>query len=389
MALVSAHYSYQLGERGLQLFSRRIMVEKHEVSAALDPTIDFEDLSPGGPGGLAPLAVSQAYANLGVFFNGPVAIDFSRGPSAIPGFAHSGTKAIEACAGRAEFCTTPIDISFAAGQRSVGVWVGYSSRLDETRTVLLQALSEPSVLLAEATATLGPSAGPIPIRMPLRVDVPTGNIRRVIIKFVSAVPGTTALNQHLAVDDVEFDASGPPPVCESTRTPLATLDQPLGGQTVQRNEFLLRGEISAVTPLEEATLQVTGPAGSESLDLLSIGLVSRNTGIFRFGPARIGGMLSPGTNTVTLTVRDCRGPGQSTTTLTFMPIDESTRFRVTAMEVTQAIQDLYNTIPLIAGKRTVIRVYLAVEGPTTQVLNVSGFLSACRPILANSLVTEK
>src|SRR5258708_2453488 len=84
-------------------------------------SIDFEDLAVGGPGGAA-VYVTDQYASRGVTFNGPAAFDYSQGSSAIPGFAHSPTKAIEACNGL-EFCTLPIEMSFSQSQARVKVWV--------------------------------------------------------------------------------------------------------------------------------------------------------------------------------------------------------------------------------------------------------------------------
>src|SRR5215510_499865 len=43
------------------------------------------------------------------------------------------------------------------------------------------------------------------------------------------------------------------------------------------------------------------------------------------------------------------------------------------MEVTQAVQDLAHSVPLIAGKRTVVRIYLSYYG--TAPLSISGQLS--------------
>jgi YVTN family beta-propeller protein len=43
--------------------------------------------------------------------------------------------------------------------------------------------------------------------------------------------------------------------------------------------------------------------------------------------------------------------------------DPATSLRVTGMEVTQAIQDLANSVPLISGRRTFVRVYVRSDGP--------------------------
>ena len=67
--------------------------------------------------------VNDEYASQGVTFNDPQAFDYSEGPGAIPGFAHSGNVAVEPCVG-AELCAEPVRATFTSAQRRVGVWVG-------------------------------------------------------------------------------------------------------------------------------------------------------------------------------------------------------------------------------------------------------------------------
>jgi hypothetical protein len=99
--------------------------------------------------------------------------------------------------------------------------------------------------------------------------------------------------------------------------------------------------------------------------------------------------LFPGVNTITVEAKNCHGIGQSNPrTITFAPIASGTRFKFMGLEITQAIQDLDNTVPLIAGKRTFARAYLRVEGPTSAIREVSGVLTACRPVLRAGLFLE-
>jgi len=338
--------------------------------------IDFEDLSTGGPGGAGPaVSVFTQYASKGVIFNGPLALDYSKGFLAIPGFAHSGTKVIEQCVG-VEFCTTPIIISLTAGQRRAKLWVGYSARLDERRSVILQALDQNGGFVGEASAVLGPSNGPISVQIPLEVVSQTPNIRQLILRFSVAFPGGQAFNNNLVIDDFEFDTVGPPPPCGTTQNPFVTLNQPQNGQTVQRNEFMLQGAVNTAALLDEATLTATASGGSQSVSLLSAGLVSRTGG--PFGPTRITELLLPGSNTVSVSMRNCHGTGQNSRTVTFTPIADGTRFKLLGLEITQATQDLRTSVPLIAGKPTAVRAYLRVDGPTSQIRNVSGALTAFR-----------
>src|SRR5262249_7744393 len=118
--------------------------------------IDFENLAPG--------RVSNQYANLGVIFNQPTALNYQNQP----GFAHSGVNAIEQCYSR-EFCNTPIEMSFTSGQRRVKVWVGYSSNLETSQTVILRALDAAGAQIGQSTVVLNPSFNPQAIRTPLEV----------------------------------------------------------------------------------------------------------------------------------------------------------------------------------------------------------------------------
>src|SRR5260370_16446770 len=49
------------------------------------------------------------------------------------------------------------------------------------------------------------------------------------------------------------------------------------------------------------------------------------------------------------------------------------------MEVTGATQEIGESVPVIAGKPTIVRVYLGLEGPTTLIHGVSAELLATRP----------
>src|SRR5690242_1832682 len=49
------------------------------------------------------------------------------------------------------------------------------------------------------------------------------------------------------------------------------------------------------------------------------------------------------------------------------------------MEVTQATQDLRNSVPLVADKSTLVRLYLKVEGPTASITEVTGAITGTPP----------
>ncbi|MGH9766918.1 MAG: hypothetical protein ACREAB_05725, partial [Blastocatellia bacterium] len=357
-----------------------------QAPAPADPVvINFDDLAAGGPGTPATVTVLSQYADKGVTFNGPVALDYSKGLS-LRDFARSGNIAIEQCHSQ-EFCTKPIEMSFTRSQRRVKVWVGYSNRLDESRMALLRAFNASNAEVGRGTAILNPSLTAQPIRTPLEVTSSSNDIRRVVVSFS---PDTIFMND-LAIDDIEFDTAGPPPDCASATAPSVTLSQPTGGETAQVNEFILQGAISAPSgaPLTAATLTVTGASGvrrppdfsiggaSRSLDLLAGGLVTGGGGAF--GPIRVNELLFPGVNTITVAAQNCHGAGSISRIITFAPIASDARIVFLGLEITQAIQDLNNSVPIIADKRTLVRVYLRGEG-ASEIRNVSGALTGCRPL---------
>lgn len=68
----------------------------------------------------------------------------------------------------------------------------------------------------------------------------------------------------------------------------------------------------------------------------------------------------------------------NTPTLTPTPTPTGTpvtrQVQITAVEVTQAIQNLSNTVPLVAGKKTVVRVHLKVTDGKGDLAGISGYL---------------
>src|SRR5262249_13979620 len=88
---------------------RGFHISAHEALIQQPVVINFEDLAVG--------PVTNQYANLGITFNQPTVLSYQ----SMPGFAHSGIKAIEQCYA-AEFCNAPIEMSFQrpASRQSLG-----------------------------------------------------------------------------------------------------------------------------------------------------------------------------------------------------------------------------------------------------------------------------
>jgi hypothetical protein len=155
-------------------------------ASAAPVVIDFEDL-PAGTFGTGPqVFVNNQYSDRGITFNNPGAFDYSLGLITIPGFAHSGTKAIEQCSG-SEGCTTPIEMRFTAAQTRVKVWVGFSSPVPSTGiTVVLRTLNTAGQEVSRATTTLFGAPTISPVRTPLEVTSANANIARAIVQLLFA-----------------------------------------------------------------------------------------------------------------------------------------------------------------------------------------------------------
>lgn len=345
----------------------RARVPPREQSSAV--VIDFEDLTPSSDP-LDQTTVAEQYASLGVSFNGPTVSDYG----AFPGFAHSGTRAVHSCAADDEFCAKPVVMTFSEPQRRVKVWVGYTTSLDEEAVVRLSAFDAPEGggEVSSEFVTLGPRGARIPVESPLQVMTDSAVIRRVEVEF--SPPSISA--PRLVVDDVEFEGAPALEACPSdAEPPSIVLQQQTSELEVQENLFTLRGRVNTTEPLAEATLSARSSEGTRSMNLLNEAIAPSGG---EFGPVRIKDLLPRGTNTITLTARNCVGEGAASASITYAPIDVGTRYEVLGIEVTQTIQDINNSAPLIAGKRAFVRVYLRTTGPTELVRSVSARLRGCQ-----------
>lgn len=340
------------------------------VSAVLPPTLaaqsvilDFDSISQD--------IVTDAYGSRGATFNMPARRDYSN----TPGFAHSGSRAVELCFS-VEFCTVPLRIDLSVAQARVKVWVGYAGQLVEPRTVVLQAFDQNNAMVGQTTALLMQSAAPTPVDIPLEIIAGAPVIRRMDV-MIAGTGGSPGYNNGLVVDDVEFDAAGGPPPCNSPIPPDLILFEPSSGTApnVSSNQFTLRGLVSTLAPLTAAEVDVIGSSGTTTASLLGT-VIQPNGGAF--GPTTMNGAMSPGGNAIIVRLRNCRGQTSDVGVMTFTPVSDQARVKVLGVEVTQATQDVSNRVPLVAGKTTVVRVYVALQGSTTPITQVSGVLTATR-----------
>ena len=220
--------------------------------------IDFEDLPAGGSGVPVQVYAEAQYGGRGVLFLNAAAIDYSVGQFAIPGFAHSGTKAVTACYA-AEFCRAPLRMSFRAPQTRVKVWAGYSDggRIPEdlTRIVQMRAFDAAGQEVGRANSPpftiVATQPVPVPIRLPLEVASGSANIVRAEVNLLDTGGSVVATND-LAIDDVEFDTAPPP----APQTPMVSITAPPSGTVdFTHSGFQVTGTVSGAEILS-TTLRV-------------------------------------------------------------------------------------------------------------------------------------
>jgi hypothetical protein len=345
-------------------------------AAAGAATITFEDLVPHPPPtGGGGLTVNSFYSSQGVTFNNPSAFDYGGG------FAHSGVVGVEPCVAQ-EFCSSPIRVDFTTGQMSVGAWVGFSFAPTPAFPIRLTAYDGSSNVVAIDDDTIPASSGRTPIQTHLSVGPGPPTIRRMEI----SVPG--GFTGGVAVDDIEFSATGPPPPCTATAPPTITLEQPRSLTTVQNNEFVLEGNVDPHGgEITSASISATSEGGTTHAGPIFPALIDGDGG--SLGPVRVNGFLfdpAPGKNDIVVSASNCKGTGTSDTrTVFWTPLPPTTSFRqLGVIEVTQGIQTTFNSVPLVASngggaKRTFARVYLRAEGGASGVSHVTGTLTATLP----------
>ena len=164
---------------------------------AVPVVIDFEDLQPSKSGaGPATVFVTNQYADRGIIFNGPAALDYSQSlVIESPDFAHSGTNAIQVCYA-VEFCRDFIEMSFTAAQTRVKVWIGVEA--PGVDAVALRVFDAGGSEVGRAMVALSDIAEGI--HTPLEVTTANAVITRAAVQVLPE--GSFLFG--LFVDDVEF-----------------------------------------------------------------------------------------------------------------------------------------------------------------------------------------
>jgi hypothetical protein len=196
----------------------------------LAATITFEEPI------FAPETVIQQYCDQGVEFPDGVRIFTPQVETASPGHAATNHDLGD------EFgWSRPLNIMFASGQQSVSVKVGLNEdhpgmSLGITASMYAYSGSIPGDgFLTYSTVSLGNMK--TPIKKPLTVTSPEANIRSVTIVLEGALPG-----QYLAeiIDDLSFTDSGVACGAPDTRGPTVTISEPAtAGQAVYGPSVLL------------------------------------------------------------------------------------------------------------------------------------------------------
>lgn len=232
--------------------------------------IDFDDLEGlRGPGDGPGRPITDQYADQGVSFNSPLALDYAQ---KMPAFPHTGTVAIEPCYAR-ELCTRPLEMDFAQPQKRVQTWVGYNGQLPQTVIVHLLAFDADQNVLDRADARLGPSHAPVPIETSLEVAGPAARISSAEVRL----EGFDAAETHtaLAVDTIEFERGEPDlqlspekldfdavAVGEQTEEQLTVENVGDGDLTVERVEVGGEDHEAFEVASDRCTQQTLGPGGS-------------------------------------------------------------------------------------------------------------------------------
>lgn len=159
------------------------------VAAVSGPQlIDFEDLDPGSSQGIP---VTDQYAELGIVFEGPTALDDAGRRLA------DGRVAIRTCWAQ-EFCDDPLVMHFATPVSHVGLRFGIDGQVVSDGALVLDALDAEGNRRGSADVGLPEGAGPVPVRQALAVDDPEGRITDAVVHTENVPIGM------LLFDDVEF-----------------------------------------------------------------------------------------------------------------------------------------------------------------------------------------
>ncbi|MBW2737868.1 MAG: hypothetical protein JRE64_03255 [Deltaproteobacteria bacterium] len=310
----------------------------------------------------------------------------------------------------------PMVFSFTIGQSHVGVRVGLDESHSYPVKAVLRAYDDPDPGMGtKLTPTPDPSVtlgnGPATISTPLTFSTPTGEpiIRRVEIEFMG--PANEAAQE--VIDDLTFSEIGSPCLIDF-QAPSVQILQPISGETIMSSEVLLQFSVQdLVSGVARIRVSMLGPGNTELSSYFFCGgdEFPRTCPGFPSSlnvDAQYFTFLPEGTIGIRVEATDFAGNiGQDQISINLVLPDPTYNLWMLGLEITQGIQNevtvstqsrnnfapekifgLSTEVPLIAQKRTVVRVYPGVEGTSNPVVGARATLRCLKSLGANLASSE-
>jgi hypothetical protein len=379
-----------------------LILNSAPITLASDVTITFEESIPV-PGNVKTQYCNNPATNQGVEFK----LAASRFEPSVATF--SGTHALRDNPSGDDVAPLrgPMIFSFTTGQSHVGVRVGLDESHDFPVRAVLRAFDDPdpdegTKLTPSPDPSVMLGTGPAAITTPLAFSTPTGEptIRRVEIEFL----GPIGQGAQEIIDDLTFGEIGPSCLTD-TEAPTVQIFEPTLGQIINNPQVLLhfraQDDISGI-----ASIRVLGldSGGFELTSFFSCGGGAFPDSCPSFPSSldvesQFWTVLPDGATTIRVEATDFAGnTGQAEVSPTVTLPDPNYNLWALGIELTQGIQNQVAAssmsrssfaaegvvgnfpIPLIAGKRTVVRLYPGIEGTNTPVAGVRATLE-CKTVL--------
>jgi hypothetical protein len=372
------------------------------ISMRSDVTITFEE-SILAPGNIQTQYCADPSTNKGVKFESGYEISEPAVATSSP--THALTELI---AGEIDFYFGPLVISFTTGQSHVGVMVGLDEHHDFPVTAILRAYDDPdpgegTKLTPDSGPTVALGNGPTAIGTPITFNTPTGEplIRRVEIEFFGPEPG--GLKE--VIDDLTFSEIGPLCVTDAA-SPTVDILEPTTNQAINNPQALLHFRAQDVgSGIASIKVTMLGPGNTELSSFFNCGGGGFTGNCPGFDIERqFNTFLPVGTTGIRVEAMDFAGNiGQDEVTFNMTLPDPTFNLWALGMEATQGIHDEVpnSTVSrggfapvkiskhvLVAGKRTVVRVYPGVEDSTVPVVGARVTLLCIKTLEANPLQSE-
>jgi len=363
------------------------------TATAVSGTITFEEtiLSSGN----VQTQYCLAATNKGVEFLEPVRIIEPSQSTASP--THAATNEF---VGQEFEELDAVEIGFTAPQTSVTVDVGLDKAYIFSVTAHVRAYSTPAPGgTPVTTSTLALGTGPTPINQAITVTSASANIRSIEVEFLGPGGAKAAIEW---IDDLSFDTVGPPCATDNL-PPVVLITEPAvdgsvvhgaGGGPATMLLGFVASDGNAGTGIAIAEVEFLNSAGVvvESFTVCGDGLPPCEAAPSAVTRAFFTSAPQDATK-IRVTARDFAGnPGSSERTISV--VESTINLYVESLEITQGTQSWIpmNTVtraatpptfsypsaptavPLVADRRTVVRLYPEIEGTTFRVDGVGAKL---------------